>query len=112
MKSIVAVVHGEELGPVQTSLYALGVEQMTLSQVLVRAKGHTLIYRSAKIQVPFESRLRLEMVVDDHQADAVIAELIRVAFIGETDPLGTGRIVVRPCAEVHFGETALLASSL
>ena len=110
MKSIVAIVHPETLGPVQSALYALGVEQMNVSQVLVRAPERTskLIYRSTTLRVPFETRVRLEVLVEEHQIDAVASALMREGFVGEVDPIATGRLTIRPCA----AQSAVLAEQL
>lgn len=102
MKLIVAIVHPEELGPIQAALHKFDLEQMTVSQVLVRVKkedGYTLIYRSATIRVQMLTRLKLEIVAQNRVAEPIVAALLQAGFIGEADPLGTGKIVVRSLDE-------------
>jgi nitrogen regulatory protein P-II 1 len=97
VKLIVAVIHPELLGPVQTALDRLGVCDVSISQVLVNCKeeGYTLIYRSATIPVHILPRLRLEIVVEDYAAQTTVAAIENTRFPGATGPVGTRKIYMR-----------------
>ena len=97
MKLIVAVIHPEELGPVQAALDKIGVCDLSISQVLVNCKeeGYTLIYRSATIPVHILPRLRLEIVVENYAAEATVAAIENARLSGTTGPSGPRKIYVR-----------------
>jgi nitrogen regulatory protein P-II 1 len=84
MKLIVAVIHPEDLGPVQSALNKLGVGEMSLSQVLVNSEkeAYTLIYRSTTIPVHFLPRIKLEIVVEDDNAEAAVAVISAAQLCG------------------------------
>ena len=96
MKLIVAVIHPEELGPVQAALDKIGVCDLSISQVLVNCKeGYTLIYRSATIPVHIFPRLRLEIVVEDYAIQATVAAIENARLLGATGPATNRKIYVR-----------------
>ena len=73
MKLIVAVLKPFKLDDVKEALKSLGVQGMTLSesQGFGRQRGHTEVYRGAEYEIDFVPKLRVEVLVDDSQADAV-----------------------------------------
>ena len=72
MKLIVAVLKPFKLDDVKEALKRLGVQGMTLteSQGFGRQRGHTEVYRGAEYEMDFVPKLRVEVLVDDSQADA------------------------------------------
>jgi nitrogen regulatory protein P-II 2 len=62
-----------------------------------RQKGHTELYRGAEYVVDFLPKVKLEIAVDDSQADAVI-EAIRGS--ANTGKIGDGKIFVTSLEQV------------
>ncbi|HZY77517.1 MAG TPA: P-II family nitrogen regulator [Jatrophihabitantaceae bacterium] len=95
MQLITAIIKPFMLDKVRPALEQLGVYGMTVTEVsgFGRQKGHTEIYRGAEYQVSFNPKLRLEMVVDDQQVDAVLDALVSSARTGS---IGDGKIWTTP----------------
>lgn len=106
MKMVMAIVKPFALEPVRVALSELGVEGMTVSEVrgYGRQKGHTEIYRGAEYQVAFLPKVKIEVVVDDGRAEAVIAAVAQAANNGQ---IGAGKVFVLDVLEavrVRTGE--------
>lgn len=100
MKLIVAILRPEESRPVQAALAHFDLQEVSVSEVRVRAKkneGYTLIYRSATIQVNEVPGFKLEIAVDDYLVDTVV-DAIRAA--GVEGGVKTGGIYARPLEEL------------
>ena len=99
MKLVVAVVKPFKLDDVKESLKALGVHGMTVSEVqgFGRQRGHTEVYRGAEYEVEFVPKVRVEIVVDDAQADEVTNAVVDAAGTGK---IGDGKVWVLPVEEV------------
>ncbi len=99
MKMVIAVVKPFVLETVRAALSDIGVEGMTVSEVkgYGRQKGHTEIYRGAEYQVYFLPKVKLEAVVADDQAEAVVAAISQVANNGQ---IGAGKIFVMDVLDV------------
>ena len=95
MKLVVAIVKPHRLDEVKEALQDLGVHGLTTTDVegFGRQRGHTEIYRGAEYQVSFNPKLRLEMVVDDAQVDAVLDALVSSARTGS---IGDGKVWTTP----------------
>ena len=95
MKKIEAIIKPHKLDDVKNALTELGVQGMTLTEVKGhgRQKGHKEIYRGAEYQVDFLPKLKLEVVIDDDQCDAVIEAIVNSARTGK---IGDGKIFVIP----------------
>ncbi len=95
MKLIVAIVKPFKLDEVKDSLIGVGVQGLTVSEVrgFGRQRGHTEVYRGAEYQVDFVPKLRLEVLVDDADADRVAHEVIERARTGQ---IGDGKVWVLP----------------
>jgi nitrogen regulatory protein P-II 2 len=93
MKMVIAIVKPFALEAVRTALSAMGVEGMTVSEVrgYGRQKGHTEIYRGAEYQVAFLPKVKIEVVVQDDQAQAAVATIAQAANNGQ---IGAGKIFV------------------
>jgi nitrogen regulatory protein P-II 1 len=68
---------------------------MTVSEVsgYGRQKGHTEVYRGAEYDVALVPKIRLEVVVDDGDADAVVDAIVQAAATGR---IGDGKVWVVP----------------
>jgi nitrogen regulatory protein P-II 1 len=71
---------------------------MTVTEVkgFGRQKGHTEIYRGSEYTVDFLPKLKLEIVVDDGEAEAVVQAIVKAAKTGK---IGDGKVFVSPIDE-------------
>jgi nitrogen regulatory protein P-II 1 len=99
MKLVVAVLKPFKLDDVKEALKRLGVQGMTLSesQGFGRQRGHTEVYRGAEYEIDFVPKLRVEVLVDDAQADDVVDAIATAANTGK---IGDGKIWVLPVETV------------
>lgn len=95
MKLITAIVKPFTLDDVRAAVEKAGVLGLTFSEVqgYGRQKGHTEVYRGAEYQVDFVPKAKIEVVVDDEHADAVVAAIISAARTGK---IGDGKVWVAP----------------
>ena len=93
MKLVTAIIKPHTLDEVRDTLSRLGVAGMTVTEVkgFGRQKGHTEIYRGAEYVVDFIPKIKLDIVIRDEQADAVIEGIKSVA---RTGAIGDGKIFV------------------
>ena len=99
MKKIEAIIRPFKLDEVKIALVNAGVVGMTVSEVrgFGRQKGQTERYRGSEYTVEFLQKLKVEIVVDDDQVDAIVEQVIAAARTGE---IGDGKIFVTPVNEV------------
>ena len=99
MKLIVAVLKPFKLDDVKEALKNLGISGMTLTEAqgFGRQRGHTEVYRGAEYEVDFVPKLRVEVLVDDDQADDVVDAIVRTAATGK---IGDGKVWVLPVETV------------
>ena len=107
MKLIMAIIKPFKLDAVREALTELGVQELTVSEVkgFGRQKGQTEIYRGAEYAIEFVPKVRLDIVIDDAEADRVV-EAIRDA--ANTDKIGDGKIFVLDVVQsmrIRTGET-------
>jgi nitrogen regulatory protein PII len=98
MKKIEAIIKPFKLDDVKEALGAIGVEGLTVTEVkgFGRQKGHTELYRGAEYVVDFLPKIKLEVVIEDDQAQPVIDAIIGAANTGK---IGDGKIFVLPLEE-------------
>ena len=99
MKLVTAVVKPFKLDDVKSALESVGVQGMTVSEVqgFGRQRGHTEVYRGAEYRVDLVPKARLEVVVEDADADAVIDAMVAAARTGK---IGDGKIWAVPVETV------------
>ncbi|MEV6898841.1 P-II family nitrogen regulator [Amycolatopsis sp. NPDC051372] len=99
MKLLTAVVKPFVLDDVRVALEELGIAGMTVTEVrgYGRQKGHTEIYRGAEYAIDFITKLRLEILLDDDQVEAVLRTVRETAHTGK---IGDGKIWVTPVETV------------
>ena len=107
MKKIEAVIRHFKLEEVKDALHAKGVQGMTVTEVrgFGRQKGHTETYRGAEYAVDFLPKVKVEVVVDERDAQNVIDTIVGAARTGQ---VGDGKIFVTPLTDVvriRTGET-------
>jgi nitrogen regulatory protein P-II 1 len=93
MKLITAIIKPFKLEDVKSVLKEAGVQGMTIAEVqgFGRQGGHTETYRGAEYQVDFVPKVRIELVIDDGDAERIV-DLI--AGAARTDKIGDGKIWV------------------
>ena len=93
MKKIEAIIKPFKLEDVKDALQEAGIQGMSVAEVkgFGRQKGHTEVYRGAEYTVDFLPKLKLELVVADHQVDSAVAAIIRGAKTGK---IGDGKIFI------------------
>jgi nitrogen regulatory protein P-II 1 len=93
MKKIEAIIRHFKLEDVKSALTAAGVAGMTVTEVrgFGRQKGHKEVYRGAEYTVDFLPKVKVEVVVDDSQSQAVINAIVGSARTGN---IGDGKIFV------------------
>ena len=111
MKLITAVIKPHQLEDVKEALRAFGVQGMTVTESsgYGRQRGHTEVYRGAEYTVDLVPKLRLEILVDDSDADDVVDVIAKSA---QTGKIGDGKVWVTPVdavVRVRTGETGVEA---
>lgn len=106
MKLVTGIVKPFKLQDVKAALETFGVAGMTVSEVqgYGRQRGHTEVYRGAEYRVDFVPKMRIEILVDDDDADDVVEVLVKSAVTGT---IGDGKIWVTPIealARVRTGQ--------
>jgi len=91
MKYITAIIQPHRLDEVMKSLESIGVNLLTVSNVLGRGrqKGVTEIYRGAKEVGTLLKKVKIEIGVNDDLVEPTIEALIKGARTGE---IGDGKI--------------------
>ena len=107
MKKIEAIIKPFKLEEVKEALAEVGVQGMTVTEVkgFGRQKGHTEIYRGSEYTVDFLPKVKIEIVVDDGQADGVAAAIVKSANTGK---IGDGKVFISTVEEairIRTGET-------
>jgi nitrogen regulatory protein P-II 1 len=99
MKLITAIIRPHRLDEVKTALRELGVQGLTVTEAsgYGRQHGHTEVYRGAEYRVDLVPKVRIEVLVADPEADAVIDAIVRAA---RTDRIGDGKVWMQPVETV------------
>lgn len=107
MKKIEAVIRHFKLEEVKDALTKAGVHGMTVSEVrgFGRQKGHKEQYRGAEYTVDFLPKVKLEVIVDDEDAQKIVDTIVETARTGQ---IGDGKVFVSQLEEavrIRTGET-------
>ncbi|HUH24114.1 MAG TPA: P-II family nitrogen regulator [Brevundimonas sp.] len=111
MKKIEAVIKPFKLDEVKDALQDIGVQGMTVLEAkgYGRQKGHSELYRGAEYVIDFLPKIKIEVVVADDLAPAVIDAIQTAAHTGK---IGDGKIFISEVVEVvriRTGETGPIA---
>ena len=106
MKLVTAVVKPHRLDDVMTALHERGVRGLTVTEAsgYGRQRGHTEVYRGAEYRVDLVPKARVEVLVEDAEADAVIDAVVAAA---RTGTIGDGKVwsvPVETAVRVRTGE--------
>jgi nitrogen regulatory protein P-II 1 len=95
MKLITAVIKPFKLEDVKSALESYGIHGLTVSEAsgFGRQKGHTEVYRGAEYTVDLVPKLRVEILVEDDDADSVVEVIVKTA---QTGRIGDGKVWVSP----------------
>ena len=107
MKLITAIIKPYKVEDVRSSLDAIGVTGMTMTEVkgYGRQKGHTELYRGSEYTIDFLPKIKIEIAIGDEMVDQVKSAIIDAAGSGK---IGDGKIFVSTIDEVvriRTGET-------
>jgi nitrogen regulatory protein P-II 1 len=72
---------------------------MTVSEVsgVGQQKGHTEVYRGAEYTVNLIPKVRIELLVNDEEVDAVVDVIVKAASTGS---IGDGKVWTTPVEQV------------
>ena len=106
MKLVTAVIKPFKLDDVKNALEAYGINGLTVSEAsgYGRQRGHTEVYRGAEYTVDLVPKVRVEVLVDDDDAESVVDVIIKSA---QTGRIGDGKVWMIPVdsvARVRTGE--------
>ena len=107
MKKIIAIVKPFKLEEVIEALSEKGIVGITIEEVqgTGRQNGHSELYRGAEYAIEFNPKIQIEAVVQDEDADVIIALIKESAYTGKT---GDGKIYIETVLEtvrIRTGET-------
>lgn len=99
MKLVTAIVQPHRLDDVKKALESAGVHGMTVSEAngYGRQHGHTEVYRGAEYTIELVPKIRIEVVVGDEDASAVVDAVVGAAHSGR---IGDGKVWTVPVEDV------------
>lgn len=106
MKLVTAIIKPFKLEDVKSALEAYGIHGLTVSEAsgYGRQRGHTEVYRGAEYTVDMVPKVRVEVLVEDDDAKAVVEVIVKSA---QTGRIGDGKawtIPVEDVVRVRTGE--------
>jgi nitrogen regulatory protein P-II 1 len=99
VKLVTAVVKPHKLEDVRAAVEAFGITGMTVTEAsgYGRQKGHTEVYRGAEYDIALVPKVRLDVVVEDGEADDIVDVIVKSA---QTGRIGDGKVWVTPVETV------------
>ncbi len=99
MKLVTGIIKPFKLDDVKDALTGLDVQGLTVSEVqgFGRQKGHTEVYRGAEYEVDFLPKVRVDVLVDDTDAETVARAIVGAARTGK---IGDGKVWVTPVEQL------------
>ncbi|WP_330298794.1 P-II family nitrogen regulator [Streptomyces sp. NBC_00503] len=91
MKLITAIVKPHRLDEIKEALHQFGVQGLTVSEAsgYGRQRGHTEVYRGAEYTVDLVPKIRIEVLVEDGDAEDVMRIVVESARTGK---IGDGKV--------------------
>lgn len=91
MKLITAVVKPHRLDEIKEALQAFGVQGLTVTEAsgYGRQRGHTEVYRGAEYTVDLVPKIRIEVLVEDEDAEQLVDVVVKAARTGK---IGDGKV--------------------
>ncbi|MFM1758595.1 MAG: hypothetical protein RL193_1172 [Actinomycetota bacterium] len=99
MKLITAILKPGKLDEVKAALQEIGLKGMTVSEAsgVGRQLGRTEVYRGAEYAVNLIPKVRLEVIVNNDEAEKVVQTIVNAAKSGS---IGDGKVWVTPVEDV------------
>ncbi|MFF8774693.1 P-II family nitrogen regulator [Kitasatospora sp. NPDC015120] len=106
MKLITAVIKPYRLDEVKAALQSFGVHGLTVSEAsgYGRQRGHTEVYRGAEYTVDLVPKVRVEVLVEDEDAEPLIDVLVNAARTGKIGDGKVWAVPVETAVRVRTGE--------
>ena len=91
MRLVTAVIKPFKLDEVKSALEAYGINGLTVSEAsgYGRQKGHTEVYRGAEYTVDLVPKIKVEVLVDEDDAQSVVDVIVKTA---QTGRIGDGKV--------------------
>ena len=95
MKLVTAIVKPFKLDEVKEALKGSDLHGMTVTEVqgFGRQAGHTEVYRGTEYKIDFVPKARIEVLVEDGDAERVVDAIVTAARTGK---IGDGKVWVSP----------------
>src|SRR2546430_5135804 len=99
MKLVTAIVKPFKLDEVKEALKVSDLHGMTVTEVqgFGRQAGHTEVYRGTEYKIDFVPKARIEVVVDDGDANRILDVIVEAARTGK---IGDGKVWITPIESV------------
>ena len=99
MKEIIAIIRPNKLDDVKDALEEIGCHGVTVTEVKGRGRqlGVTESYRGSDYRIDLLPKTRLEIIVNDAEAEEVIQTIVKNAQTGD---IGDGKIFISPVEDV------------
>ena len=106
MKLITAVVKPHRLDEIKEALQAFGVHGLTVTEAsgYGRQRGHTEVYRGAEYTVDLVPKIRIEVLVEDDDAEELIDVVVKAARTGKIGDGKVWSVPVETAVRVRTGE--------
>ena len=95
MKLVVGIVKPFKLDDVKSAMQDFGVQGLTVTEVqgFGRQRGHTEVYRGAEYTIDLVPKVKLEILVEDDDAQRVAEKIVDAARTGK---IGDGKVWILP----------------
>lgn len=99
MKLVTAVVKPHRFDGIKEALQTFGVHGLTVTEAsgYGRQRGHTEVYRGAEYTVDLVPKVRIEVLVEDEDAEQLIDVIVEAARTGK---IGDGKVWAVPVGTV------------
>ncbi len=109
MKKIEAILDPSEVEVTRQSLSVIGIMTMTVTEVKgFGGQGLPQVYRGVKIEPPYVTEAKVELVIPDEMMESAVALIRETA---KKDPSGQSRIAVFPTEDVVWRRMARSAAA-
>jgi len=106
VKLITAVIKPHRLDEVKDALQAFGVHGLTITEAsgYGRQRGHTEVYRGAEYTVDLVPKIRIEVLVEDADAEELTDVIVKAARTGKIGDGKVWSVPVDDAVRVRTGE--------
>ena len=105
MKKIEAIIKPFKLDDVKEALQEAGLKGITVTEVrgFGQQRGQTELYKGAEYVVDFVPKVKIELVVEDTDVEAMVDIILKTT---QTGRIGDGKIFILPVEDVVRIRTA------